>query len=84
MGSVRLPPMSIWAVRLCRKSLIHAIMSGPKLSALRVLKMKVCEMLSNAFLKSITSMRFDSFLVMVMFMRFIMFNMQLPMFFSDV
>ena len=46
--------------------------------------MKVWEMLSKAFLKSMRRMRADCFLEMVLFMRFIMLRMQLPIFFSDV
>ena len=54
-------------------------MSGPNPSALSVLCMKVCDMESNAFLKSMSSMSPDFLLLIVCLIRFMRLMMQLPM-----
>ena len=56
MQSVRCPPRRICASLCLRNVLIQVIISGPKPSVLRVLCMKLCDMESKAFLKSIRRM----------------------------
>ena len=77
--SVRCPPVSICASLFFRKVFIQVIMSGPKPSAFSVVSIKVCEIESNAFLKSIRSISADFFFFIVCLIRLIRLMMQLPM-----
>ena len=79
MQSVRCPPRRICASLLLRNVLIQVIISGPKPSVFRVLCMKLCDMESKAFLKSIRRMIPDCCFEMVWRIRFMRLIMQLPM-----
>ena len=56
--------------------------SGPKPIVCSVLYMNLCDMLSKAFLKSMSSISADSVLLMVLCIMFIKLMLQLEMLFS--
>ena len=79
MQSVKCPPRRICASLFRRKVLIHVMMSGPKPSVLSVLNIKVCDKESNAFLKSMSRMSPDFFVLMVFLIKLMRLMRQLPM-----